>query len=141
MKFDPKQLAFLSKNYVARVATCGKGMRPHVSPVYFANDSDSIFFATEKDTNKFKDISENARASIVVDDFDADWLHNRKGTNTVERAVVVNGRARIFESGDGYHSMYSKLFEKYPDYKEENWEEGVSPIIQVAATRVTSWGL
>ena len=141
MKFDSKQLAFLSKNYIARVASCGKDMHPHVSPVYFANNADSIFFATEKDTKKFKDISENASAGVVVDDFDADWLHNKKSANTVEHAVVVSGRAMIFNRGSEYHEMYSKLFEKYPDYREENWKEGASPIIRVRAERITSWGL
>ncbi|MGI0079019.1 MAG: pyridoxamine 5'-phosphate oxidase family protein [Nitrososphaerales archaeon] len=141
LKFDSKQFAFLSKNYVARVATCGRSARPHVSPVYFANDDVSIFFATEKDTQKFRDFSENARGSIVVDDFDADWLHNRKGTATTEHAVIVSGHASIFESGSEYSSMRSKLFEKYPDYKEENWEKSASPIIKVAAARIVSWGI
>ncbi len=141
MQFDSKQLVFLQKNYIARVASCGINGLPHVSPVYFADDKDSIFFATEKGTQKFKDISKNPKASIVVDDFDADWLHGRKGTETIEHAVVVSGSATILESGQEYHAMYSKLFEKYPDYREENWDEGATPIIKVSADKIISWGL
>jgi uncharacterized protein len=140
-KLGKKELAFLSRSYIARVATAGKALHPHVSPVYFANSSDSIFFATEKDTRKFKDLMENAFASVVVDDYDADWMHGRSGIETVTHAVVVSGKAKIFFRGNTYHKMYQRLFEKYPDYRAEAWKEGASPIVRLSAHRALSWGL
>jgi len=141
MRFSSNQLRFLSKNYIARIATCNRRMQPHISPIYFANYSDSIFFATERGTRKFRDIVENGSASLVVDDFDADWLHGRKGSKTRERAVIVYGPTSIFEGGPKYHSMYLKLFSKYPDYREEDWKERESPIIKIWAEKIISWGL
>jgi nitroimidazol reductase NimA-like FMN-containing flavoprotein (pyridoxamine 5'-phosphate oxidase superfamily) len=141
MKFSSKQNQFLRKSYIARVASCGKDNFPHVSPVYFANDANSIFFATEKETRKFKDISENAVMFAVVDYFDADWIHEKEGTESVTRAIVISGKSRIILKGKLYHKLYSQLFEKYPDYRKENWEEGSSPIIRINARKITSWGV
>lgn len=112
-----------------------------MSPIYFANDRKSIFFATEKGSAKFRDITHNGLASIVVDEFNVDWLEGKKGSETHESAVVVFGRATIFERGQVYRRMYSKLLAKYPDYRKSPWNEGETPIIKVEAEKIISWGI
>jgi nitroimidazol reductase NimA-like FMN-containing flavoprotein (pyridoxamine 5'-phosphate oxidase superfamily) len=133
---------FLERSYIARIATCSRRI-PHVTPIYFASDKDSVFFATEETTRKFKDVNENDRVSLVVDEFDADWLHgDETSTKTYEKAIVISGRASIFRSGDLYVSMYKDLLRKYPDYKTENrWELGELPIIRIKISKIISWGL
>ncbi|MHB8701691.1 MAG: pyridoxamine 5'-phosphate oxidase family protein [Nitrososphaerales archaeon] len=144
MRFTKKHLAFLRRNYVARIATSSGKSEPHISPIYFANDNDSVFFATETSTMKFKNLVENPVAALVVDEFDARWLHEKKSdTSTTEKALVVRGKAEIFVDGEDarYTAMYRKLFEKYPDYRNQNWRKGESPIIKVRANRISSWGI
>ena len=140
---EDKETRFLESRYVARIATCSSSAVPHVSPIYFANDTAAIFFVTEYGTRKFKDISENKRVSLVVDEFDADWLHGISGgTETREKAVVIQGIAEIQTEGNVYVQMYQKLLEKYPDYKsDKNWKPGELPIIRVRINNVVTWGL
>lgn len=145
LNFNRNQISFLNSSYVARIATSTKKGEPYVSPIYFANDNNSIFFATESSTIKFKLISINPQVAIVVDSFDASWLHTKtpKDISTKERAIVIRGKAKIFADGKSreYAAMYHRLFKKYPDYREQAWKKGESPIVKVTPQKVTSWGL
>ena len=145
--FSSEQMSFLRRTYIARVATSSSKCVPHATPVYFANDSTSIFFATERSTRKLKDVLTNPVASAVVDEFKADWVNDAESSGLVwkteERAVVINGRALVHSDGETptYGAMYDALFEKYPDYRAQGWKKGESPIIQVMAERIHSWGI
>lgn len=153
MKFSPKQLSFLKEMYVARIATRSPDGALNVSPIYFANDAHSIFFATEYTSRKFKNLSLVPEAALSIDYFDASWLHTGKYNAgkikrnddlwTVERALIVRGRARIFKDGQstGYRRMYRLLFDKYPDYRKQKWKRGESPIIRISARSISSWGI
>jgi Pyridoxamine 5'-phosphate oxidase len=138
-----RESEFLKANYVARVATASSESVPRVSPVYFANDAASIYFTTETSTGKFRDISENPRASLVIDTFDADWLHgNGKSTKTYEKGIVLIGKAEIHWKGNLYMDMYRDLVQKYPDYQGPlRWEPGDLPIIRVEIKHIVSWRL
>jgi len=136
MKFTPEQLSFLARQYVARISTATGESIPHVSPVYFVAKADSIFIATEKTTTKFKDLTENPIASIVVDEFDADWLHGREGYASKERAIIILGRATVLEEGDHYRTLHSSFLEKYPDFKAIPSKLGKPPIIRVQAEKI-----
>ena len=142
-KLRKEELDFLLRSSIARVATCTRSSIPHVSPIYFATDGHSVFFATDETTRKFKDVKENDRVSLVVDEFDADWLHgNKTSSKTYEKAIILSGRATIFSSGDLYVSMYRNLVRKYPDYRAGNrWELGELPIIRIEISKITSWGI
>jgi len=142
-QFSKNEMEFLKSTYIARIATCSKDLIPHVTPIYFANDRLSLFFATEKRTKKFSDIVENSHVSLVVDVFDADWLHDSKtGTRTNEKAIVISGIASIRSKGPLYYKMYKTLFQKYPDYRTtEKWQVGDLPIIRISVRNVISWGL
>lgn len=135
MPFSDSQLRFLAGNYVARIATSSKD-EPHVSPIYFAFDRDAIFFVTERTTSKFKDIETNPKASIVVDQFDADWLHGKKGPGTTERAIAILGRATIIKDKTLHKLMCQVFMERYPDFEEEKYPTEATPILKVRADRI-----
>lgn len=144
LNFDRNQVSFLNSSYIARIATSTRTGEPYISPIYFANDGDSIFFATETSTIKFKLISLNPKVAIVIDSFDASWIHSKhKKVSTKECAIVIRGKAKIFADGKSkeYAMMYHKLFRKYPDYREQAWKKGESPIVKVIPEKVTSWGI
>ncbi len=136
MNFTQDQRSFLARQYVARISTATSQSIPHVSPVYFVANADSIFIATGKTTTKFKDLTENPTASIVVDEFDADWLHGGKGYASKERAIIVLGKATILEEGDDYRTLHSSFLEKYPDFKAVPTKLGKPPIIRVEAEKI-----
>jgi nitroimidazol reductase NimA-like FMN-containing flavoprotein (pyridoxamine 5'-phosphate oxidase superfamily) len=137
-----RERKFLEANYISRIATCSAKSVPHISPIYFANDDVSVYFTTATTTQKFKNISENDRVSLVVDEYDADWLHGVEGTKTKEKAVVISGKAESHKEGELYMTMYWDLLRKYPDYRaEQHWDPGDLPIIRVSIRKVVSWGL
>jgi uncharacterized pyridoxamine 5'-phosphate oxidase family protein len=142
-QFSKNETEFLKSNYIARIATCSNDLIPHVTPIYFANDRSSLFFASEKRTKKYSDIVENSHVSLVVDVFDADWLHGPKtGTRTTEKAIVISGIASIRSRGMLYNRMYKTLFQKYPDYRtSKKWLVGELPIVRVSVRNILSWGL
>jgi nitroimidazol reductase NimA-like FMN-containing flavoprotein (pyridoxamine 5'-phosphate oxidase superfamily) len=144
LNFDRNVISFLDSSFIARIATSNSQGEPYISPIYFANDKNAIFFATETSTMKYKLISVNPRVAIVIDTFDASWLHSdNKKISTKERAVVIRGNAKIFTDGESkeYSVMYQRLFDKYPDYREQGWKKGESPIVKVIPKKVISWGI
>ena len=138
-----REIDFLKANYIARIATASSKSVPRVSPVYFGNDAVSIYFTTETSTGKFRDISGNPQVSLVVDTFDADWLHgNGEGTRTYEKGIVLFGKAEIHWEGNLYMDMYRDLVQKYPEYRGPlRWEPGDLPIIRVVIKQIVSWRL
>ena len=60
---------FLSEGTrTAKVATVGADGRPHVAPVWFVLDGDTIIFTTEDVTAKGKHLLRDGRISLCVDD-------------------------------------------------------------------------
>jgi len=136
LRFKLEQLSFLSSQYIARVSTSTSGSVPHVSPVYFVADDESLFIATGKETTKYKDIAQNPVASIVVDHFDADWLHGKQGYASKERAIIILGKTTILENGPNYRALHSSFMEKYPDFKAVPSKLGEPPIIKINADKI-----
>jgi nitroimidazol reductase NimA-like FMN-containing flavoprotein (pyridoxamine 5'-phosphate oxidase superfamily) len=135
MFFTESQLSFLKGKYIARIATTSND-EPHISPIYFTFDRESIFFATESSTSKFRDIVKNPKASVVVDEFDADWLHGTQGPNTTERALVVLGRAIAVNDNGVHKSLRLAFMEKYPDFRATNYPIEATAIIRVFADKI-----
>ncbi len=52
----------------AKLATVRSYGRPHVAPVWFILDSDSLVFMTGKDTVKGKNILRDPRVMVSIDD-------------------------------------------------------------------------
>src|SRR3954468_2386905 len=52
----------------AKVATTRKDGRPHLAPVWFAIDGDSIVFNTNSETVKGRTLVRDPRVSVCVDD-------------------------------------------------------------------------
>lgn len=67
--FSPESRAFLTNGaHTAKVATIRADGSPHVAPVWFIMDGDSIIFTTWHTTVKAANIRRDARISICVDD-------------------------------------------------------------------------
>ena len=124
-----KQVAFLNKRDVCRLATASKNSVPHVIPVVYALDGQKIIIAIDYGTKKLKNLRENPQASLVVDDY---------GPN---RAVFVQGACTIVERGPEYLRLLGILFKKFEFYRKHPWGEGESPIISITPLHVVSWGV
>jgi PPOX class probable F420-dependent enzyme len=127
---DPR----LTTARVARLATTDPDGRPHLVPIVFALDGDTLYSAVDrkrKRSSKLRRI-ENARArpdvTILVDHYDEDW----SGLWWIR----LRGRARVLDEGDERERALALLAEKYPQYRTEPPD---GPVLAVDVTEIRDW--
>jgi PPOX class probable F420-dependent enzyme len=125
---NKKEAAFLGRHGVCRLATASRDLMPHVIPVMYAMDGKNVVIAIDYKTRKLKNMRENPKVSLVVDEYDPN------------RAVFIQGTCKILERGREYRRLLDILFEKFEAYRNDPWGEGESPIIVVTPQKVVSWG-
>lgn len=123
----PRQLKFLGTHEVCRLGTASKDARPHVVPVVYALDGDDIIVAVDYGTKKLKNLRENRKVALVVDDY------------APNRAVMVEGECEIFERGKEYLRLLQILFDRFVFYRRNPWGEGESPILKIRPTKAVMW--
>jgi PPOX class probable F420-dependent enzyme len=116
------------------VATVGKSGIPHLVPVCHVLHDGKIYFGSDADARKVRNLKANPRLALTVDLYSDDWS-NLKG-------VMVQGTARVIERGPRFQRLRTLLYEKYPQYPEEAALGAAdSVIIEVTPKHVFSWGL
>lgn len=58
----------LSQARTGKLATVRKDGRPHVAPIWYAMDGETIVFTTAETTVKGRNLRRNARVSLCIDD-------------------------------------------------------------------------
>ena len=119
---------------VARLATTDPDGRPHLVPIVFALEGDTLYSAVDqkpKRSQKLRRI-ENARArpdvTILVDHYEEDW--GRLWW------IRLRGRARVLDDGDEREHALALLREKYSQYIKEPPD---GPVLAVDVTEVREW--
>ena len=118
---------------VARLATADADGRPHLVPVTFALDGDTIYTAVDhkpKRTTALKrlaNVAENPRVALLVDEYDdRDWSRLWWAR--------ADGRARVAEEGDA--RAVELLRARYRQYAERPPE---GPVVVVSVERWSGW--
>lgn len=124
---NPEELAFLSEHSLCRLATASEGGMPHVVPVVYAMDGEDVLIAMDYGTKKLKNLRENLKAAVVVDE-----------TNP-NRGVLVQGECELFERGPEYLRLLQILFDKFVYFRNNPWGEGESPILRLHPAKVVMW--
>jgi PPOX class probable F420-dependent enzyme len=126
--------ARLTSARVARLATTDPDGRPHVVPIVFAVEGDTLYSAVDrkpKRSTKLRRI-ENARVrpdvTILVDHYDEDWRQLWW--------LRARGRARVLDEGAERAHALALLQEKYPQYRSEPPD---GPVLAVDISDVRSW--
>jgi PPOX class probable F420-dependent enzyme len=119
---------------VARLATTDPDGRPHLVPIVFALEGDTLYSAVDrkpKRSSKLRRI-ENARArpdvTILVDHYEEDWDQLWW--------IRLHGRARVLDDGDEREHALALLQEKYSQYVDEPPDGAV---LAVDVTEVREW--
>ncbi|MFC0450295.1 TIGR03668 family PPOX class F420-dependent oxidoreductase [Rhodococcus jostii] len=117
---------------VARLATVGSDGVPHLVPLVFALDTDTIYSCVDHKPKRttalrrLRNISANPAVTLLVDHYDENWDHLWW--------VRVDGRAEILEPGSAEGTTaIDVLAAKYPQYVERR------PDGPVVAIRDLSW--
>ena len=119
---------------ICRVATAGTSGMPHLVPVCQVVEDGKIYFASGKDGRKVLNVAANPRVAVTVDLYSEAWAHLK--------GVMVQGDATLIEKGPRFRKIRALLYEKYPQYPDDAaLDESDSVIIEVAPTRVFTWGM
>jgi PPOX class probable F420-dependent enzyme len=120
---------------VARLATAGADGEPHVVPIVFALDGDTIVHAVDQKPKRTRalrrlaNIADNPRVAVLADEYDdAHW----------DRLwwVRADGAARVLERGDEARRALDLLAERYAQYRAA---PPAGPVIAVDVERWRGW--
>jgi uncharacterized protein len=129
--FNKKERKFLLENEVCRVSTSHNEV-PHVTPVAYIYEKNFLFFATDYETRKYKNLKINNRIAASID------IYNSSIEN---KAVLVQGTADIIEKGREFRNLYQKFYKKFEWVRKDPWKEGEAPFIKIKTFNKISWGL
>lgn len=116
---------------VARLATVTPRGRPHVVPVTFAVEADTLWTAVDAKPKRhprlqrLANIAANPDVSVLVDHFDEDWSRLWW--------VRVDGTARVHDAAP---AALAVLADKYEQYRHE---PPPGPVVEVGILRWRWW--
>jgi PPOX class probable F420-dependent enzyme len=119
---------------VARLATTDPDGRPHLVPIVFAIEGDTLYTAVDQKPKRSRTLRRIENASrrpdvtVLVDDYDEDW----------ERLwwIRLRGRARVLDDGLERERALTLLAAKYPQYRADPPD---GPVLAVDVTDVRTW--
>ena len=119
---------------VCRVATASTAGVPHVVPVCHVLDDGKLYFASEKDARKIRNLRANPHLTVTIDLYSDDWA-NLKG-------VMIQGTAAIIGRSPRFRKIRRLLYAKYPQYPDMSAiGERDSVIVEMTPRRAFSWGM
>jgi len=126
--------ARLAAARVARLATTDPDGRPHLVPIVFAIEGDTLYSAVDRKPKRSRKLRriENARArpdvTILVDHYEEEW----SGLWWIR----LRGRARVLDEGEERAHALALLSAKYEQYRSEPPDGAV---LAVDVTEVREW--
>ena len=136
--FTETQKRFVEAHRVAHLATAGTNGRPHVIPVCYAFDGESLFSPIDDKPKRVgparlkrvRNIQENPHAALVIDDYSEDW--------TRLAYLLVRGKVEIVSGGPTHEQAVQLLREKYHQYRTMALED--RPVLKITAASIVAWG-
>jgi len=119
---------------VARLATIDPRGKPHLVPVTFAVEGDTIYFAVDAkpkrttDLQRLRNIAANPSVCMLADQYDEDWTHLWW--------VRVDGTARILEDAARAGRGLDLLAARYPQYQRARPQGAV---VAISIDRISGW--
>src|ERR1700758_5481345 len=101
--FSDAARALLDRSRVGHLATADRAGMPHVVPLCYARDGDSLYFVVDekpkaagKRLKRLRNIAENPSVAFLVDVYDEDWrrLEYLLVRGTAEMVVDATDRRR-----------------------------------------------
>jgi PPOX class probable F420-dependent enzyme len=132
--FTAAERGFVARQRIAHLATTSTDGRPHVVPISPVLDLDRVVFATERATQKVRNIVHSPAVAICFDEYSEVWSSLRQ--------VIVHGNAYLIESGFEFRRDRDLLYDKYEQYETDApITEESTVLVEVRVKRAVSWGL
>lgn len=131
---SPEAKRRLAGANVARLATVSDVGRPHVVPIVFALEGDTLYFAVDWKPKKtgnlkrLKNIAANPAVSVLVDHYAEDW--------TRLWWVRADGTARVITDDAEARQAIDLLANKYAQYRHQR---AAGPVVAIRIDRLTGW--
>jgi PPOX class probable F420-dependent enzyme len=117
---------------VARLATAGSDRRPHLVPVVFALDGDTVYIAVDRKPKRttrlrrLRNVAENPAVSLLADHYDDDWA--------ALWWVRADGRGRVLDGADPEAvNAIARLRARYPQ------QQATGVVLAVDVQRWVGW--
>ena len=126
--------AKLTAARVARLATIDPDGRPHLVPIVFAHDGDTLYSAVDRKPKRARTLRriENARSrpdvTVLVDHYEENWARLWW--------IRLRGRARVLDEGEERRRALALLAEKYPQYRAEPPD---GPVLAIDVVETREW--
>jgi len=131
--------AVLSEPVLARLATTNpKTMQPHVVPVWFAWDGESIWISSFSSTRKIRELKKNPRGAVLIES---------KQEGGQLQAVLLEGSVELVsEPRQRVSELASKIYLRYlgpeglKDAEPQSWlSDPENVLIKLTPERIMSW--
>ena len=133
MRSTKAEKRFVERARVARLSTSDRNGRIHSVPICPLLDGGKLYFGSEAEAKKIRNIRVNSSATLVFDEYTEDWAHLR--------GIMIQGKARVVRARE-FRSLRRKIYAKYLQFKSEApLGERDSSIIEVNPEKKFSWGL
>jgi PPOX class probable F420-dependent enzyme len=119
---------------VARLATTDPDGRPHLVPIVFVLEGDTLYTAVDKKVKRSTKLRriENARArpdvTVLIDHYEEDWRRLWW--------IRIRGRGRVLDVGDERERALALMQQKYPQYRTEPPD---GPVLAIDVIQVREW--
>jgi PPOX class probable F420-dependent enzyme len=118
----------------ARLSTVSDDGKPHIVPMVFALDGETLYFAvdakpkTTTNLKRLKNIAVNPAVSVLVDHYEDDWSNLWW--------VRVDGTASVVTDEAPAQRATDLLVAKYAQYRKARPE---GPVVAIHIDRITGW--
>ncbi len=131
--------ALLGRHRVAHLATADRNGVPHVVPLCFALDGNTLYFVVDAKPKRraglrlqrMRNLLENPKVALVVDDYDEDWSRLSY--------VLVRGQAAVVDDAAEAGRALASLRAKYPQYRAMTLDPPEHPVVRITPERVHVW--
>jgi len=116
---------------VARLATVGPAGRPHVVPVCFAVEGDTLYTAVDekpkrtRELRRLSNIRANPSVEVLIDHYEEDWSRLWW--------VRLRGRARVVELDQHVEGLLAQKYEQYRSSPPRG------PVVEVRIEELAEW--
>jgi PPOX class probable F420-dependent enzyme len=127
---------FLEQRRIAHLATADAQALPHVVPVCFAIEQDTLYITIDEKPKRsgvlkrMRNIIENPSVALIVDRYDEDW--------TLLGWVMLHGRGEILAAGEEHDRAQALLRLRYRQL--EAMQIAQHAVIAVRIERTRHWG-
>ena len=129
--------AFIAGARLGRLATADATGQPLVVPICYAWDGEALVTAIDAkpkragDLKRVRNIRENPKVSVVIDQYDEDWRQLRW--------VIIQGVAELITAGRDFAAGVDLLLSKYPQYRALELSRERGTMIKVRPGKVLQW--